>query len=228
MSLFQNCFVKLIQRRCPAFLIFHNQRSAHSQRQRHTPIHREMWGWFEMIGPPRQRTSGHITFVSLCCFLALIFENVCLVFQPRSRPPETVQDCVSGVSQGVCRIRRCQRAKGSGRKCNGVGKRTPAKEPRSCKNTPRRTLSHGETSGRLGAGGSRWLHTLTSIYQNPVYSGWQDWAAEESTCRERWMWYPPHLWEKARQLWPEAIPKDLEGDWCCTKVSMWLLEKKKV
>lgn len=78
------------------------QRAAHTQTQK--------GGWFEMIGPPRQRTSGHITFVSLCHFLALIFANVCLRFLPRSRPLETDQDCVSRASEGVF---WSQRVKGS-------------------------------------------------------------------------------------------------------------------
>lgn len=117
----------------------------------HTPTHAELHtnqtgGRFEMIGPPRQSSLGHITFVSLWRFLALIFANVCLRFLPASwdRPG------LSERSFWRCILKPLLPAgKGIRQKFNGVGEITPAKAPRSCKNTPRHTHSHSETSRRL-------------------------------------------------------------------------------
>lgn len=110
----------------------------------------------------------------------------------------------SWASPGLCDLSfwRCilkqlvPAGEGIRQKFNRVGQRGAAKAPHSCKNMLRHTRSRWDEQETLN-GGSRWLHTLTAIYQNPVYFGWQDRAAEESTSQERWMWRAPQLWEKA-------------------------------
>lgn len=53
----------------------------------HVELHTNRTGGrFEMIGPPRRRRSGRITFVSFRSFLALIFTNARLWFLPRPGP----------------------------------------------------------------------------------------------------------------------------------------------
>lgn len=68
-----------IQSQFPAFVIFHTYT--------HVELHTNRTGGrFEMIGPPRRRRSGRITFVSFRSFLALIFTNARLWFLPRPGP----------------------------------------------------------------------------------------------------------------------------------------------
>ena len=58
-------------------------------------------GRFALIGPPRRRRSGRITFVSFRSFLALIFTNARFWFLPRSGPREILQVWASWVPEGV-------------------------------------------------------------------------------------------------------------------------------
>lgn len=165
-----------------------------------------------MIGPPKQRRSGHFTFVSFCRFLALIFANQCLRF-------------LLGLS--LVRQSRTERAEflqGSGRNLTEQGNGLQRRYLAAVK-THRHTLTHWNEQQTLN-GGSRWLHTLTFIYQNPVYSGWQDRAAEESTSPGKMDAARSAAVRGAWQLWPEAIPKDLDGDWCYTEVASAYREKR--
>lgn len=158
-----------------------------------------------MTGPPRRRRSGHVAFVSLCRFLALISANVRLRFLWDSPG-------LSGPRSWRCILRAFMPAGEGIRLEKGLQRRHLA-----AVKTQRDARSRSETLN----GGSRWLLTLTSIYQKPVYSGWQDRAAEESTSPGKMDAARSTAVRKAWQLWPEAIPADLEGNWCCTEVAIW-------
>lgn len=122
-----------------------------------------------------------------CKFLAVIFVNVRLSpVSTWSQPREIVQDWVNGISVGVFML---PAGKGISQEFISIGQGLQQRHLTAVK-THRDTLLHRNLQETLN-GGSRWLHTLTPIYQNPVYSGWQDRATAESTSLERWMRHAP-------------------------------------